>query len=235
MNSDDKHITRDQLIFEYLEGNLRPEEKQLVDHTIQNNPEFKLQFEMWQATYVKEPLPLFNKKTDLYRPNPNGSGKRYAAIGLTILVSIGIIGFFTIQQKDKKAQTASVISINIQAITPVEENSPKDKVSQKKKDKLAKDTHWHSKIIKNKPEVLSSIQLPKAEKDTLINSTNIPDSALISKAKPDSIIQKHQQKPDSVSIKNITKKAKAKKYRKRITWKDIKRAWHNEPTVVPMK
>src|SRR5690554_5315354 len=110
MNSYDKYITHEQLIFEYLEGNLRPEEMKVVDHKIQKDPEFKLQFEIWQATYVKEPLPLYTKKTDLYRPIPKGFGKRNAAISLIVIVSIGIIGFFTFEQKDKQTQNSIIES-----------------------------------------------------------------------------------------------------------------------------
>jgi hypothetical protein len=233
MNSYDKHITSDQLIFEYLEGNLRPEEKKIIDHNIQNNPEFKLQFEMWQATYVKEPLPLFNKKANLHKPVPKGFGIRSASISLIMLASIGIIGFFIIQQKDKKTQTSSVIPTYTQVIPPFVDSLSKDKINPKKNIKPANNTKLHSKVIKNTPKVLSSEPSFEVGKDTFTHSTKNLDSVLIPKASPDSINQKPTAKTDSVSIKNITKKPK--KYRKRIRWKDIKRAWYNEPTVVPMQ
>ena len=99
MSSSNRYINNDQLIFEYLEGNLRPEEKRVIEHRIKTDPEFKLQFELWQIAYVKEPLPAFNKKDTLYRPVPKAYGKRYILSILAFLLIIGGIGFFTLSQK----------------------------------------------------------------------------------------------------------------------------------------
>lgn len=244
MNSYDKYITRDQLIFEYLEGNLRPEEKRIVEHNISNDPEFKLQFELWQAAFVKEDLPSFNKKAELYRPVPTGFSKRYTISTLVILITIGLIVFFTFDQKDNQTQELSYGNIEnpLKDTVTIQHNT--DNLSLKKDNLPTSKSKLSLKKFENQPQIetedVATTTLPELMQNSDESLIESPDLASMQLSNVESLSQTITVAPDSATRKTNkaeTKKKlkKRKKYRRPIRWNDIKRAWYNDATVVPME
>jgi hypothetical protein len=53
--------TLDELIFDYLEGNLEAEEKEAFELLMRENDMVHWQVKLWRNTYVEEPLPVIDE------------------------------------------------------------------------------------------------------------------------------------------------------------------------------
>ena len=92
----------DQWLFDSLEGNLSPEQQDLLQQFFTQHPELELEQEAWsRATFSAQPI-TFEPKSTLYRKKKIGY-KSFAAAALVLL--FGTIFFFNSSTQTKSKQT----------------------------------------------------------------------------------------------------------------------------------
>lgn len=249
------HNFIDELLFNYLEGNLNPHEEKLLQERLIKDPNLNNQLELWQSAFVKEQRPVFYNKANLYR-KPGGwyTGRILAGFSV-LLVITGLWYFLPDTEPEVSGKPNSQLSQY--------ELHPEQKVNESSTDNA--DAYL---LISKEDELKASVKEPEflkigAEKElNEIDPERKDDQVSIVEVEPEitdsvenvdkpNIKQEAQQpessseKPDSIKSsktkiardkKQLRKKRRLRRRsRRRIRWEDVKRAWYNETTVVPME
>lgn len=256
MNRPHKHTTTDEILFDYLEGNLKPEEKKALEDKLNQDHAFSNQLALWQSAYVNERRPVFKNKDKLYRKTGGwNTGRNFA--GLSVLLFIGGLCFLLFNKEPEPEIITNTRTENT------------DFLQVSNEEDLNLDTISHDSLISDSHVPLTSgseskTEITLADKEVEITQVFFDSDTSSIHNDPEGVIldtvwhlgahvTEAEEKPDKVSIeksgsekesfsKNSREKNQDRKKRKpnrkrrrRIRWEDVKRAWYNETTVVPMK
>jgi hypothetical protein len=178
------HSNYEEWLFEYFEGSLSMEEKKQVLEFIQRDPLYQDEFNYWEKTYIREPLPPKLKIESSLLRNQDHSNYRQFLTTLAILLLLG--GASSIYFNNKGEETKSSFNNkeieNTAAFVPQqkitgEENTQKKRVQPSKKVKVKKESI-----------VMLPLHNDKLVADTTAEKTALPDQPTLQHPEKDSLL-----------------------------------------------
>lgn len=188
----------DELIFDYLEGNLSAEEREAVEILKAENETFNAQVMQWKNTYVSEPLPLVDdlQRKLLIPSGNNGTARILHSLGLLLLLVFlpgdGLNSIRQVQSAEKMRNADDEKNI-VSAVAPLEVNTPvpacerlEDKIVSLQAREVAAPAHLSSisdaedfEILTDKnPLPALSVEMPDVRQIEIMRVTVPPVSAV---------------------------------------------------------
>lgn len=237
MSRSNKHISTEELLFEYLEGNLRPEEENVLENRIAADPKLKNELDLWKTTFVNETTPVFRKKDALYRPVINAGRRKIGYAILFILVFSVIAIFWWSAHEPVSLLIEKPMSSDKMEIGTDTEPTGKNDASNFLPEIEEKTSEKNTEALHN--SLLKVIYRPQMD---TFNIAEINLKTFTRYSENSEIWEFNQivgfEKDTSVLIQlheGQKKKIKKKSLNRKIHWSDVKRAWRKETTVVPME
>lgn len=225
---DNNESSWDKVLFDYHEGLLRPEEKEIVEETILDDPVAIQESKLWKTAFVNESAIVFDKKNSLLQPTgvKGVVSRNRKLIGATLVLFLSMSAFLYTQEEDKKAKSRVIVS----------------KIQSKKKESLQVVVELKKKVREVKRDPLNKAV---EEKEALVQDVGGPIldpllepefvDVIADVEVVDSVPNKVLVPPTEMLIKVVNETKKEKKQKRRpIKWHDIKHAWKKGGKVIPM-
>lgn len=227
---DNNELNWDKVLFDYHEGLLRPEEKEIVEETILEDPVAIQESKLWKTAFVKESTFVFENKSSLLQPTGiNGFVSRNRKlIGATLVLLLSMSAILYLHEGGEEEESLVIIP----KIQPKEEVPVQIVVESKKKERIVK-KHPFNKEVEEKKALVKDVGGPflqplvEPEFVDAIADVEVIDSV------PNKALITPTEKLDKEVAVDETKKEKKQKGRP-IKWRDIKHEWKKGAKVIPM-
>ena len=227
----------DEMAFDYLEGNLLPEEKDAFELLMAESEITHHQVKLWKSTYFSEALPMVDdleKKLLKYESHSFAGEIIRKILGVMLMLSPVVFLMVNIQavQENATAELPAVMPI-VNEVSHQCVDIPKPEVISVMRDKISQIEITENPVINVKPE--SSLELRLTKANTNLLKTSVEKAVMLKNFKivsTNSVSAKSSmRKLSGKEIRSLNKR-KRKEHQRQMEMKFMK---GKEPYVVPLK
>lgn len=204
----------DELLFDYLEGNLNPEQAAELSDFLSQNPQYAAELNAWQGTYVEAPAKAapYSGATSLLRPVGAGAagngGWSASSLGIvgTVIAVASLIVFWQLRSPGEMSQPAPEVVVEQEEIGLPESTEPVaalPPVTEQDEDQVVRESESIEPPTARSP--IYTTQIPDKTPDESAPVLDTPEPISETEVIPEVVTEKAQETiaPNEITVEEV--------------------------------